>query len=80
MAKVTHLGLLPPDDPSYSIGPVVGGKRIGRLPESGKTGSSVKPPKTPRPCFQGRPGTTAAAVAPYPRPCRGRRPRIGTGG
>ena len=45
MAKVTHLGSAKPDDPSYLSGPVVGGKRIGRLPDSGKPVSSETPPK-----------------------------------
>ena len=30
MAKVTYLGSAKPDDPIYSSGPVVGGKRFGK--------------------------------------------------
>ena len=28
MAKVTHLGAVPPDDPVYSTGLVIGGRRL----------------------------------------------------
>ena len=34
MAKVTFQGTLPPDDPVYKTGPVVGGRRIGRTLKS----------------------------------------------
>ena len=33
MAKVIHHGLLPPDDPIYQSGPVIGGKRFTPPPK-----------------------------------------------
>ena len=46
MAKVIHQGLLPPDDPIYKSGTVIGGKRFYG---PSKTGKAAKPPKaTPK--------------------------------
>jgi hypothetical protein len=44
MAKLTLNGPAKPDDPIYTSGPVVGGKRIGRSSKTGE-GGSRKPPK-----------------------------------
>ncbi len=45
MAKVTHLGSAKPDDPIYSTGSVIGGKRFSTLPKSGAEGSPTSAPK-----------------------------------
>ncbi len=42
MAKVTHLGVVPPDDPIYQTGLVIGGKRFGNS-------SSDRPKSAPKP-------------------------------
>ena len=42
MAKVIHQGLLPPDDPIYTSGPVIGGKRFyGVSKKSKSTGADT---------------------------------------
>jgi len=49
MAKHTHRGLLPPDDPIYTRGPVIGAKRFTPPPKTGKPASRLKaPPKATR--------------------------------